>query len=114
MREINPDDLDEMIENHDEPLIVDTRTAEEFVRERIPGALHIPESGMQNAADPYGDQREATLMSAGNRAIVLYSNHGVRSVAAAEMLDRLGFANVYSLAGGMELWRQAGMAVVRG
>jgi rhodanese-related sulfurtransferase len=112
MREINPDDLDEMIENHDEPLIVDTRTADEFVRDHIPGALHIPESGMQNAADPYGDQREVALMRAGSHAIVVYSNHGVRSAEAGAVLERLGFANVYSLAGGIEQWRKAGMAVV--
>jgi rhodanese-related sulfurtransferase len=114
MREIHPDDLDEMIENHDAPLIVDTRTADEFTRDHIPGALHIPEGGMQNAVDPYGEQRETTLTRADTRAIVLYSNHGVRSAAAAAELDRLGFANVYTLAGGIELWRQAGMAVVRG
>lgn len=114
MREINPDDLDEMIENHDDPLIVDTRTADEYARDHIPGALHIPEGGMQNAVDPYGHQREAALARADIRAIVVYSNHGVRSATAATVLDRLGFANVYSLAGGIEQWRRAGMAVVSG
>ena len=112
MREINADDLDEMIENHDDPLIVDTRTAEEYARAHIPGALHIPESSMQSAVDPYGDQREAALTRAGDRSIVVYSNHGVRSAAAAEMLEQLGLANVYTLVGGIERWRQAGMALV--
>ena len=111
MREIQPDDLDEMIENHDAPLIVDARTAEEFARDHIPGALHIPAGEMQNAADPRGAAR---LARDDARGIVVYSNHGVRSAAAAALLDRLGFANVYTLAGGIEQWRRAGMAVVSG
>ena len=50
MREIQPDDLDEMIENHDAPLIVDARTAEEFARDHIPGALHIPVGRLRKLA----------------------------------------------------------------
>ena len=43
----------------------------------------------------------------------LFIRHLLRRPAAAE-LDRLGFAHVYNLAGGIEQWRQAGMAVVSG
>ena len=111
MREIKPDDLDEMIENHDAPLIVDARSADEFARAHIPGALHIPADAMQNAVDPQGGAR---LARDDARGIVVYSNRGVRSATAAAELDRMGFANVYSLAGGIEQWRRAGMAVVSG
>ncbi len=111
MREIKPDDLDEMIENHDAPLIVDARSMQEFVHEHIPGALHIPAADIQTAVNAQG---EARLVRDDARGIVVYSNQGVRSAAAAAELDRLGFAHVYNLAGGIEQWRQAGMAVVGG
>ena len=38
--------------------------------------------------------------------IVTYCHHGVRSLNAAAMLERIGHANVASLAGGIDAWSQ--------
>ncbi|KAJ3320087.1 hypothetical protein HDU76_000386, partial [Blyttiomyces sp. JEL0837] len=43
--------------------------------------------------------------------IVVYCAGGARSVLAAESLQRLGYKNVSSLAGGIGAWRNAGMPV---
>ena len=41
--------------------------------------------------------------------IVLYCGGGYRSALAADALQRMGYRNVYSLAGGWRAWRTAGM-----
>jgi adenylyltransferase/sulfurtransferase len=38
--------------------------------------------------------------------VVTYCHHGVRSINAAVMLERLGHAGVASLAGGIDAWSQ--------
>jgi rhodanese-related sulfurtransferase len=40
-------------------------------------------------------------------AVVAYCHHGVRSLMAAELLERLGFTHVVSLAGGIDAWSLA-------
>jgi rhodanese-related sulfurtransferase len=36
--------------------------------------------------------------------LVAYCHHGIRSQSAAEILENLGFTDVYSLAGGIDSW----------
>jgi rhodanese-related sulfurtransferase len=36
--------------------------------------------------------------------VVVYCHHGVRSQAGAALLERLGFKDVVSLAGGIDAW----------
>jgi rhodanese-related sulfurtransferase len=38
--------------------------------------------------------------------VVTYCHHGIRSINAAAMLERLGHARVASLAGGIDAWSQ--------
>jgi rhodanese-related sulfurtransferase len=45
--------------------------------------------------------------------IVLYCLGGVRSAAAAETLQKMGYTNVYSLTGGFKNYQLAGLPVQR-
>jgi adenylyltransferase/sulfurtransferase len=36
--------------------------------------------------------------------VVIYCHHGVRSLSAAHLLERAGWSNVASLAGGIDAW----------
>ena len=36
--------------------------------------------------------------------LVVYCHHGIRSMSAAQFLERAGFTNVVSLAGGIDAW----------
>ena len=40
--------------------------------------------------------------------IILYCGGGYRSARAADNLQRMGYTNVYSLAGGWKAWKDAG------
>lgn len=112
IQEIKPDDLDEMIENHDDLLIVDVREGEEYARGHIPGALAIPRGLLEGAADANSKYRHEILSGARERVVVTYCQSGGRSALAADTLKQMGFDKAYSLAGGIELWQSEGLPVV--
>lgn len=77
-------------------LLIDCRTAEEHARARIEGALLVPLHEMPEAID---DLREHA-----HRRIVVHCHHGRRSLQGAAILRAAGFADVRSMAGGIDLW----------
>ena len=46
-----------------------------------------------------------------NAEIILYCGGGFRSALSAEALQKMGYANVYSMAGGWREWAEAGYPV---
>jgi rhodanese-related sulfurtransferase len=84
---------------------VDVREVEEFAAERIPGALLSPLSTF----DP------ALLAALKGKKVIVSCLAGGRSMRAAQALAPvLGAANVVSLAGGINAWKQAGLPTVIG
>lgn len=81
--------------------VVDVRTAHEWDAGHIAGARHIPEDDVAARAGE---------LDAG-RAVVTVCHTGTRSATAAAELADAGLA-AESLAGGMEAWAAAGLAVV--
>ncbi|NBB82733.1 MAG: sulfurtransferase [Alphaproteobacteria bacterium] len=74
--------------------LLDCREDDEFAYCRIDGALHIPMAQTPQRTDELP----------GDRPIVVYCHHGVRSARVAAFLRDRGFANVYNLTGGVEAW----------
>jgi rhodanese-related sulfurtransferase len=89
--------------------VLDVRTPGEFQRlGHIPGAWLLPVDLVASAP--------AVLPDDGRRVLV-YCEHGVRSVAACEWLHRAGVSPLINMAGGMATWtgpREFGPAPVRG
>lgn len=48
--------------------------------------------------------RATEIDTAPGMLLVAYCHHGIRSLQAAAFLERLGFTNVASLAGGIDAW----------
>jgi rhodanese-related sulfurtransferase len=112
VREISVEEFDEMIENHDDLLILDVREAGEFERGHIPGALRIPHELLEGAMDDARRARLEQLFGGRGTTLVLCSHDGVRSAAVAQSLQQAGFEKVYSLAGGVTRWQSQGFALV--
>ena len=82
-------------------LLLDCRRPEEFQAARIEGAVLIPLQELERRADELeGDE------GGKDRPIIVHCHHGQRSLRAAAMLRAMGFANVKSMAGGIDLWSQ--------
>ena len=71
--------------------------------ERIPGAVLVPKSRLETEIGAASPDRERTL--------VLYCRSGVRSLFAAQTLRAMGYADVVSMAGGIEQWRAEGRPI---
>ena len=83
-------------EDVNDSLLVDVRSQNEFDAGTIDGAIHIftPEL------------RERYKELPRDRKIVLFCNTGFQSYVASRILIQLGFNNVYSLAGGLVLYKE--------
>lgn len=73
--------------------LVDARSAQEYLRHHLPGALHLPPGArLQQLSSVLPDLRQP---------LILYSNGQKRSAALARRLLSLDYENVYVLAGGI-------------
>lgn len=80
-------------------VLVDIREADEFARERVPGARHAPLS------------RLSTLEAQGARTLIFHCKSGARTVANAGRLGEASTCDAYILEGGLEAWKRAGLPV---
>lgn len=111
-REISVEEFDEMIENHDELIIVDMREAGEFRRGHIPGAVLLPRSLLEGAADDAKRLLIEQLFGGRHKTFVLCGRDGSDSAAAADRLRQLGVDKAYNLTGGIDRWQAQGYALV--
>lgn len=81
-------------------LLVDVREESEWARGHMPGAIHLSKGIIERDVE----QRIPNKLE----RIVLYCGGGFRSVLAAESLQKMGYTNAFSLAGGWRAWVEAG------
>ncbi|GGI89526.1 rhodanese family protein [Halopseudomonas pertucinogena] len=84
-------------------ILVDIRSADEYAREHIREARHIPL-----------DQLKAdTTQLSGETAVVFHCRSGHRTQMNAEILKACVPGESYLLEGGLDAWKQAGLPVTR-
>lgn len=110
--EVSPDDLDELMRAREDLLVLDVREPDEYSDSHIEGAVLVPRGTLEGAADPNYKKRHPVLCQAHARPIVIYCETGGRSAMAAHTLKQMGFAEVYSLGGGIEMWEAEDYPVV--
>ncbi|HJE51969.1 MAG TPA: rhodanese-like domain-containing protein [Tessaracoccus flavescens] len=92
-------------------LFVDIREPKELEREgMIPGAFKAPRGMLEFWVDPASPYYRADLDS--GRRLVLYCGSAWRSALAAEVLHRMGYADVTHIDGGFSGWKKAGHPTV--
>ncbi len=87
--------------NHKNALVLDVREDEEFKAGHILSSMHIPLGKLGERANELEKYRE--------QPIVMVCRSGVRSGSACGLLGKLGFAQVYTLAGGIMAWQKANL-----
>lgn len=83
--------------------LIDTREDSEWARGHAAGAIHLGKGIIERDI-------EKTIPET-SKKIVVYCGGGFRSALAADALQKMGYRNVYSLAGGWRAWNEAGMPV---
>ena len=80
--------------------VLDVREPDEFDQGALAGVVHIPRGHLE--AQVEGRLADKTV------PVVVYCAVGVRSAFAAKTLQELGYAEVYSMAGGFSRWKDEG------
>jgi rhodanese-related sulfurtransferase len=80
--------------------LIDVREDTEWERGRARGAAHMGRGVIERDIEVEVPEHDAEL--------ILYCGGGYRSALAADNLQRMGYTNVYSLAGGWKAWKDAG------
>ena len=89
--------------NHEDAVVLDVRSMDEFRKGHIVNALNYPLNGLA--------KQIPQLQKYKDRPIVVVCRSGSRSAMAAKMLMKAGFERVHNLRGGMMAWTSAGLPV---
>ncbi|WP_416439929.1 rhodanese-like domain-containing protein [Leeuwenhoekiella sp. A16] len=88
----------------DKYLILDTRKREEFDVSHIPGAIWVGEKTHENQLK--------SLISNKNQPIIVYCTVGIRSEDFGKKMEKMNFAPINNLYGGIFAWKDAGFPVI--
>jgi len=102
--EISPQDAATKL-NSGDAVVIDVRDKDEWDEAHIPGATHMSRGTIEldieeQVPDP-------------NAMIICHCGGGGRSALAAETLQKMGYKNVRSLAGGLKAWKTVGLPTTK-
>jgi rhodanese-related sulfurtransferase len=104
IREISPEQLQQMASERGDLLVLDVRESSEHEQGHIKGAMLVPRGILEAAADPAYPKHQPQLSAARERPVAVYCATGGRSAMAAVTLQLMGFRDVCSLDGGFTRW----------
>jgi glyoxylase-like metal-dependent hydrolase (beta-lactamase superfamily II)/rhodanese-related sulfurtransferase len=102
--QINVEELARRLREGEPPRLVDVRRPAEFEAGHIPGAVPLPLNGLARGAVGLGPPGPVMTICGG----------GYRSSIASSLLERLGYASLTNVVGGMAAWTQARLETVPG
>ena len=100
VREISAAEVKQKLEVGDEFNFIDVREDNEWAQDHAAGAAHLGRGIIERDIEKVVPDKSAE--------VVLYCGGGYRSALAADNLQKMGYTNVLSMAGGIKAWREAG------
>jgi rhodanese-related sulfurtransferase len=98
VREIDARDVFKKIQaGEGDFILLDVRTPQEYVKERISGSINLP-------IDEVGVKIEKVIPDK-EKTIYVYCLSGSRSRVAVSVMQDLGYKNVYDMISGLLAWR---------
>lgn len=96
IREVSIDEVKARLDQGDDFTLIDVREESEFAKGRLPKARHMGRGIIERDIEKAIPNLDAD--------IVLYCGGGYRSALSAESLQKMGYRNVKSMAGGWRGW----------
>jgi|SRR6516164_3362151 rhodanese-related sulfurtransferase len=100
IRELTVDQVKTKLARGEKFWLVDVREESEWAKDHLPGAIHLAKGIIERDIEQRIPETGAE--------IVLYCGGGYRSALAADNLQKMGYANVISMDGGIRGWREKG------
>ena len=95
VKEIMPWDLEARMAENPDLLVVDVREPYEFDAMHIHGSLNVPRGILEMACEYGYEETVPELADARAREIVLVCRSGNRSIFAADIMQQMGYSDVY-------------------
>lgn len=106
IKEVSVDEVEAMCSSGDCFCFIDVRDADEFESYRIEGAEFLSKGWVEAKIHNIASDKDAK--------IVVYCGGGNRSALVADNLQKMGYTNVCSMAGGIKAWVNSDKPVLKG
>jgi rhodanese-related sulfurtransferase len=103
IREVTVDETRARIQANAEVRLIDVREDNEWEAAHAAGAEHLGKGIIERDIE--------TTVPDKSTELILYCGGGYRSALAADVLQQMGYTNVYSMAGGWKAWKESGAPV---
>jgi rhodanese-related sulfurtransferase len=103
VRELSVEETRERLRSNPEARLMDVREDNEWEKGHAANAVHLGRGIIERDIEhDYPDKATE---------LILYCGGGFRSALACDNLQRMGYCNVFSMAGGWKAWKDAGAPV---
>ena len=103
IREVTVDETRERMQPGNGVRLIDVREDNEWEAAHAAGAEHLGKGIIERDI-------EATVPDKATE-VILYCGGGYRSALAADVLQQMGYTNVFSMAGGWKAWKESGAPI---
>jgi len=103
IKEVTVDETRGRLKSNPDAKLVDVREDKEWDAAHAAGSIHLGKGIIERDI-------EATVPDKSTE-LILYCGGGYRSALAADVLQQMGYTNVFSMAGGWKAWKDSGAPV---
>jgi rhodanese-related sulfurtransferase len=103
IKEVTVAETRERLAANSQAKLVDVREDNEWNAARAAGAIHLGKGIIERDIEVTVPDKSTEL--------ILYCGGGYRSALAADALQKMGYTNVWSMAGGWKAWKDSGAPV---
>lgn len=103
IREVTVAETQTRLEQNRSAKLIDVREDNEWEAAHAAGAIHLGKGIIERDIETTVPDKDTEL--------ILYCGGGYRSALAADTLQKMGYRNVYSMAGGWKAWKESGAEI---
>jgi rhodanese-related sulfurtransferase len=103
IRERSVEETRARLVQNEQARLIDVREDQEWAAGHASGAEHLGKGIIERDIEERVADKQTEL--------ILYCGGGYRSALAADVLQRMGYTNVFSMAGGWKAWKEAGAPI---
>ena len=103
IREVTVDETRERMKANNDIRLIDVREDNEWEAAHAAGAEHLGKGIIERDIE--------TAVPDKSTELILYCGGGFRSALVADVLQQMGYRNVFSMAGGWKAWKDSGAQI---
>ncbi len=100
IREVSVAETQARLKQNPDTKLIDVREDNEFAAAHAAGAMHLGKGIIERDIETFVPDKDTEL--------ILYCGGGYRSALATDAIQKMGYTNVWSMAGGWRAWQEAG------